>query len=129
MNGQTADYVKQAIEEAGGKWNNGYYYTALCKAPKKDKRLTTEEMRQWGPILRKEIDLLKPPIIVALGTEIARFLLPDLKGPITELAGKVYYSKDLDANIVVGINPGMIWVDSSKQDLLQVVFEVVQDLM
>lgn len=129
MNGSNADYVKQAIEEAGGKWNNGFYYTALCKVPKREKRLTGEEQRTWLPLLRKEIEVLQPPVIIACGTEIARLLIPDLKGPITDLAGKVVYNKELDANIVVGINPGMIWIDPAKADILQKVFETALELI
>lgn len=128
MNGSNADYIKAAIEEAGGKWNKGYYYTALAKVPKSDKKLTAEELRNWKPLLDKEIEIMRPPIIVAMGSEIARLLIPDLKGPITELAGKVVYNKDLDANIVVGMTPGMIYVKPETADIMTKVFEVVREL-
>lgn len=129
MHGSNADYIKHAIDEAGGKWNAGFYYTALCKVPKKDKKLTGEEMRNWMPILKKEIEILQPPVIVACGSEIARLLIPDLKGAITELAGKVVYNKELDCNIVVGITPGMLWVDPSKAPILTKVFETALELI
>ncbi len=128
MNGSNADYVREAVEETGGKWNKGFYYTALCKVPKKDKRLTTKEISDWKPLLMKEIEIIQPPIIIALGSETARMLVPDLKGPIKELAGKVVYNKELDANIVIGINPGMIYVDESSMELLVKTFDTVREL-
>ena len=129
MNGSNAEYIKQAIADAGGKWNDGFYYTALCKVPKKDRKISGEELRNWLPILHKEIEILNPPVIIACGSEIARMLVPDMKGPITEMAGKVVYNKDLDANIVIGITPGMIWIDPSKQELMTKVFETALDLL
>lgn len=129
MHGSNADYIKAAIEEAGGKWNNGFYYTSMVKVPKKDKKISGEEQRAWLPILEKEIEILQPPVIIACGSEVARWLIPDMKGPITELAGKVVYNKALDANIVVGINPGMVWVDPTKAETLQRVFEVALELL
>lgn len=128
MNGSNADYVREAVEETGGKWNKGFYYTALVKVPKKDKRLTTKEISDWKPLLMKEIEIIQPPIIIALGSETARMLVPDLKGPIKELAGKVVYNKELDANIVIGINPGMIYVDESSMELLVKTFDTVREL-
>jgi len=129
MNGSNADYIKRSIEEAGLKWNNGFYYTTLCKVPKKEKRLTSEEMRAWAPILRKELDILNPAIIVCLGSEISRHMVPDLKGSIMELAGTVVYDRENDANIVLGISPGMIWVDPSKSELMDKTFETVAELL
>jgi DNA polymerase-3 subunit alpha len=129
MEGSNADYVKKAIEDAGGSWKSGFYYTALVKVPKSEKKLTAEEVRNWLPLLRKEIAILQPPVIIAAGSEIARILLPDLKGPIKDLAGKVVYSKELDANVVVAINPGMIWMDPSTADILQHAFEQALQLL
>lgn len=129
MEGDTAGYIKEAIAEAGGKWNNGYYYTTLCKAPKKDKKLSAEELRNWMPILKKEIEVIQPPIIVAMGPEVARMLVSDIKGPWSDYAGKVIYNKELDANVVMGITPGMIYIDASKTEVLNKVFEVTEELM
>lgn len=129
MEGDMATYVKDAITEAGGKWNQGYYYTTLCKAPKKGQRLSAEEVRNWMPILKKELEIIQPPVIVALGPEVARMFVPDMKGPWSDYAGKVVYNKELDANVVLGITPGAIWVDSSKADVMKKVFEVTEELI
>jgi len=64
------------------------------------------------------MDLLKPPVIVALGSVVARDMCPDERGGIQELNGKVIYNKTRDASIVVAISPGMIYHDPSKQTLL-----------
>jgi DNA polymerase-3 subunit alpha len=77
----------------------------------------------------EEIAAVKPPLIVACGSEIARVLLPDLTGPVADSVGKVVYSKELDANILVGLTPGMIYVDPSKMELLVKAFQQALELM
>lgn len=129
MEGQTADFVKRAMDAAGLKWNSGFYYTALTKVPTKGKVFTAAERAAWVAILQKEIEIINPPLIIALGGDVARLLLPGIKGGIMELANKVVYSKDLDANILIGINPAMVWIDPGKLDILQEVFETAANLM
>jgi DNA polymerase-3 subunit alpha len=103
------------------------YYTALIKRPKEGKQVSAKEIDIYLPYLKEEIALLKPPVIVLLGSITVRHFLPDLKGKASESAGKVVYNKELDANLVVGFNPGEIWHDPDKQVLLNEVFRVVSE--
>lgn len=105
------------------------YWTGLIKRPKADKQVLPEEIAIYKPYLEKEIEILKPPIIVLLGSATVRYFLPDFKGKASEMAGKVVYDKDRDANLVIGFNPGEIYHDSSKQTLMEDVFLSVMDLL
>ncbi|TDW20529.1 DNA polymerase-3 subunit alpha [Rhizobium azibense] len=105
------------------------YWTALLKRPKSGKQVSPEEIRMYWPYLEREIDILKPPIIVLLGTAAVRHFMPDFKGKTSDVAGKVVYHKDLDANLVIGFNPGEIYYAPEKQDLMEEVFASVVDLL
>lgn len=105
------------------------YYTALIKRPKAGKQVVPKEIELYLPYLLEEIKILQPTVIVLLGSMTARHFLPDLKGKASESAGKIVYSKELDANLVIGFNPGEIWHDPDKQLLLNDVFKSVAELV
>src|SRR5690606_7653234 len=106
LEGQAGLVLKEAIKDAGLSVAKGYF-TSLVKAPKSD-RLTPAQIGACSPWLEKEIELVQPSVIVCMGGNVSRHFAPDLKGGIEELAGRVIYDKKRDANIVLGINPGML---------------------
>lgn len=105
------------------------YWTALIKRPKRDKQVTPEETAIYLPYLMREIEILKPTVIVLIGSIAVRTFLPDLKGKASDSAGKVVYSKEMDANIVIGFNPGEIYFSPEKQANMNDVFASVASLI
>ncbi len=71
--------------------------------------------------------MLKPPVILALGSTAIRHLVPDAKGNWQELAGKSVFSAKLDATIIMGFNPQMIYHDPDRQDQLNDIVRKVAD--
>jgi DNA polymerase-3 subunit alpha len=130
LEGDTAGYLKAALKDAGLSPNDGYY-TALVKAvrPKTQKVLTTEQINGCSDYLRREIELLKPPVIIPMGAAAIKFFLPSIKGNPSDLIGKVVYDPKLDASIVFGVNPGQVFHDPSKIALLQNVAAKIADLI
>jgi DNA polymerase III subunit alpha len=118
-----AALLENELEKADG------YYTALIKRPKEGKQVSAKEIDKFLPYLKVELDLLKPPVIVMCGSQVVRHFIPDLKGKASEHAGKVVYHKELDANLVIGFNPGEIYHDPDKQELLNDVFKSVAELV
>jgi len=121
----------QATSEAFGECGfsvKDLYVTALLKRPKGGKTIDPDEIALYAPYLQEEIDLLKPPIIISLGSTISRWFFPDLKGKIAEHAGKVMYHKALDANVVIGFSPGEIYFAPEKQAALNEVFLAAMSL-
>jgi DNA polymerase-3 subunit alpha len=117
-----------ALAEAG--LNRGdAYWTALIKRPKSGKQVSAQEIEAYLPYLRMEIDLIKPPVIVLMGSAIVRHFMPDLKGKASDAAGKIVYNKELDANMIIGFNPGEIFYDPDKQIPLNEVFAQVATLI
>lgn len=123
------DSLTQAIEAAGLSLED-CYITTLFKAAKPDpsQPLSSQQFNSCKEFLKREIALLKPAVIVALGNAVARYFVPSLEGGILDNEGQVHYDPELDASIVIGITPGMIYFDPAKQNLLDAVFDEVASL-
>ena len=83
----------------------------------------------YSPYLEQEIDLLRPPVIVLLGSNVTRHFIPDFKGKASDQAGKVVYSDKYDCNLVIAFSPGEIFHDSEKQSNMNDVFIRVAELL
>jgi DNA polymerase-3 subunit alpha len=105
------------------------YWTSVVKRPKSGKQVTAEQVAAYKPYLLREIEMLKPTVIVLLGSQAVRSLLPNFKGKASESAGEVIYFNDLDANVVLGFNPGEVYFDPTKQDQMNKIFNVAKELI
>ena len=130
LEGDSGIAVKMALKEVGLSVNDGYF-TSLVRSPKEKsaKSLTNEQIIGCSEFLNREIEALKPPVIIAMGSNAVRHFAPGVKGTPAELAGKVIYREDLDASVIFGINPGSIFFDASKvvhvQDAVRKLSELV----
>lgn len=126
--GKTAAPILEALESHGLARADAYW-TALLKRPKSGKQVSPEEIELYEPYFKDELQFLQPPVIVLLGTAAIRYFIPDFTGKASDSAGKVVYSKELDANLVIGFNVGEIYYQPEKQELLNNVFAPVIDLL
>ena len=127
--GDVGDAVKAGLKDAGLSPNDGYY-TSVVKSvkPKEQKTLTTEQVNGCSKFLAKEIEILKPAVIVAMGSNAIRYFAPSVKGAPAELVGKTIFLPELDASVVFGMNPSTIYFDPSKIKLLQQTCEKIAEL-
>lgn len=128
LEGDAAQYIKLAIKNAGLNVAEGYY-TTLVKAKKDDKFLTNAQINGCSEYLNRELELIKPAVIVALGASTIKRFVPGLKGGTAEVVGKTFYDPTLDATIVAGINAQQIGFDPAKQEVLDAVFAQVADVL
>lgn len=126
--GSSFGYITDALKEADLSRADGYW-TALLKRTKSGKIISQDEISAYAPYLARELDIIKPPVIVLMGSTIVRQFIPDFKGKASDSAGKVIYSAALDANIVIGFSPGEIYYDPDKQASLNEVFSKVSSLL
>ncbi|WP_425537644.1 DNA polymerase III subunit alpha [Phaeobacter gallaeciensis] len=122
------DAVLKAMD-AHGLQMADVYWTALVKRPKKGRMLTPEEIATYKGYLDREINILKPPVIVMMGSTTTRYFLSDFKGKASDMAGKVVYNNTLDTNLVIAFSPGEIYHDPDKQNNMNAVFAAVADLL
>lgn len=128
MRGDNGKFIKEAMSKAGLKTAD-IYMTSLIKARKpKEMDFENSMINGCSQFLKREIELLKPPVIVALGGKTIRHLVPDVKGGWEELCGKSHYDAKMDCTIVFGLNPAQIVFDDSKQALLDAVFAQVAEI-
>lgn len=128
MEGDAATYIKSAIKAAGLSPANGYF-TTLVKARKNEKFLSNAQVNNCTKFLAREIDLIKPAVIVALGSATVRHFLPGSKKSPAEMAGTAVFDSKLDASIVCGINAQQISFDESKLETLYEVFRKVAEIV
>ncbi len=128
MEGSAADVVKAAIRGANLAVAEGYF-TTLVKAKKNDKFLTNGQLNGCRKFIEQELELVKPSVIVALGSAAIKFLMPGIKGSTAELAGKTFFDPKLDATIVCGINPQQVHFDPSKAEILDATFSKVAEIL
>lgn len=128
--GKASETVKTAMKEAGLKPSDAYH-TALSKMgkPEGSKELPMQMVTDFAPLLDREINLLKPPVIVALGSQAARHLLPDLKGGWAEIANTSHYDPKRDCTIIVGCNPSMVFFDPDRINILVDAFNEARELI
>lgn len=126
--GDGGKILKAALEANGFKMGD-IYLTSLVKARKpKEMDFENSMINGCSGFLKREIEILNPPVIVALGSKTIRHLLPDVKGGWEELCGKTHYLPSHDTTIICGLNPMQIIFDESKQRLLDEVFAQVAEI-
>lgn len=128
LKGKGGDFLKHALKN-NGLTAGDMYYTTLVKSPKSDKFLSNGQINACTGYIKREIELLKPPVIVALGSAAQRYFAPGMKGGAIEHAGKVIYVPELDASLVCGINPMQCFFDPSKQNILDDIFAKVAEMV
>lgn len=71
----------------------------------KDRPPDLEEVQSCSPFLVRQIEIIKPKVIIALGNPSSQFLL-NTKIGVTKLRGKVYYYKSIP--VVVTYHPSYV---------------------
>lgn len=132
--GKAFEPVDEALAQAGLDVSDAYW-TALSKVPKKkgEKLYGIEVLDEFKPLLLAEIEALNPQVILVLGSNAAR-VFTSIKGGLLDHTGKVIYQKATDGlkndrNIVLGIAPGMVYFDASKQQQLNEAFQIVAEML
>jgi DNA polymerase-3 subunit alpha len=126
--GDAFQYVAGALVAAGMKTSIAYW-TGLVKKRKEGKVLSPSEIANYQPYFERELELLKPPLILTLGNAATRYFLPELKGDMQEHVGRTFWSEKHDAMILVGFNPAMIHFDPDKHGMLAELFVIARSIV
>jgi DNA polymerase len=87
--GRAGQKLTQIIEAIGLKRDDVYIANVIKCRPPENRNPEPDEVEQCEPFLFRQVDTIKPKVIVALGTFAARSLLKTME-PISRLRGRVY---------------------------------------
>ena len=87
--GRSGQKLTQIIEAIGLTREDVYIANVIKCRPPENRNPEPDEVEKCEPFLFRQIDLIKPKVIVALGTFAARSLLKT-DAPISRLRGRVY---------------------------------------
>jgi len=122
-------FVAPSLHAAGLKLDDLVWTYVMRRAKRKGERdFPKSEVLASTPFLKRDIEILRPPVIVLLGGLAVRTFFPDIKG-VAEHVGRKTYSAELDATVIIGFSPTQIYHDPAKADQLQKIFEEAQNLV
>lgn len=102
------------------------YVTNLVKVrPPENRDPRREEIDAWWPVLRAELDRIRPAVVVPLGAFASREIL-DTDAPISELRGETYAVEDYV--VVPTYHPAATFYDDSVKDDLEADLRTVAEL-
>ena len=87
--GRAGQKLTQIIEAIGLKRDDVYIANVIKCRPPENRNPEPDEVDRCEPFLFRQVDTIKPKVIVALGTFAARSLLKTMD-PISRLRGRVY---------------------------------------
>ena len=87
--GRAGQKLTQIIEAIGLKRDDVYIANVIKCRPPENRNPEPDEVAQCEPFLFRQVDTIKPKVIVALGTFAVRSLLKTMD-PISRLRGRVY---------------------------------------
>jgi DNA polymerase III subunit alpha len=123
------NYVEPAMRAVGLTLDDVIWTYVLRRPKRKGERdFPKDEVRSALPFLKREIEILKPPVVVLMGPTAIRSFFPDLKG-LAEHVGHKTYSAELDATVIIGFNPAQIYHDAEKIEPLKQIFTEAKNLV
>lgn len=122
--GRAGQLLTKIIEAMGLKRSDVYIANVVKCRPPENRNPEPDEISECRPFLEKQLDAIKPQIIVALGNHAAQTLLNTDKG-ITKIRGQFFYYKD-NIRLMPTYHPSYLLRNESKK---KEVWEDMQKVM
>ena len=121
--GAAGKFLNHLLELAGLD-RSGIYITNVVKCYLPDNKATEEQIEACTPYLDRQVELIKPKLIVALGSVAAKYLLSKFKLPYSSMGrlhGKFYRvrSLTLDFDLAVMYHPASALYNPSMRIILE----------
>ena len=124
--GRAGQLLTKIIEAIALKRDEVYIANVIKCRPPQNRNPEQDEVETCEPFLFQQIDLIKPKVIVALGTFAARTLLRTLD-PISRLRGRVYEYRG--AKLVPTFHPAYLLRNPSSKREVWEDMKLVRDLL
>ncbi len=106
--GRAGKYLNSKIEEIGLRREDVYITNVVKSRPPGNRKPTKEEMASCAPYLTKEIEIVRPKLIVCLGATALEGLLGKSL-PITKYRGRFFeYPYDRSIKVLLTYHPAYI---------------------
>ncbi|MBI5893542.1 MAG: uracil-DNA glycosylase [Deltaproteobacteria bacterium] len=122
--GRAGQLLTKIIEAMGLKRSDVYIANVVKCRPPENRNPEPDEISECRPFLEKQIDAIKPEIIVVLGNHAAQTLLNTASG-ITKIRGQFFYYKD-NIKVMPTFHPSYLLRNESKK---KEVWEDMQKVM
>jgi len=123
--GSAGQILNELLEKIELKRESVYITNILKDRPPANRDPQPEEITSYTPFLDRQIEIIQPKIIVALGRFAAHYLLNkfglgDKIQPITALQGKIFkaHSKHGEIQIIPFLHPASAIYDPRKKEIL-----------
>ena len=124
--GRAGQLLTKIIEAIDLKREDVYIANVIKCRPPQNRNPEQDEVETCEPFLFRQIDIIKPKVIVALGAFAARAMLRTLD-PISRLRGTVYHCRD--AKLIATFHPAYLLRNpASKRDVWEDM-KVVRELL
>lgn len=129
FSGKTHEELKGIMKEVGLQTRD-CVFTSLMKKVKPEDGFTNDDVNFYSEYLKKELDLMKPPVIITMGTHAMRAVDPrTAKSKPSELIGKSAFEAGLDATVIYGFNPARLHFNPEmRSDLVTVIEKAVDTI-
>ncbi|MBI5286698.1 MAG: uracil-DNA glycosylase [Deltaproteobacteria bacterium] len=111
--GRAGQLLTRIIEAIGFRRPDVYICNVVKCRPPENRNPEPDEIAACRPFLEKQLEVIKPKIIVALGNISAQTLLNTTSG-ITELRGKFYWYRE-DIKVMPTFHPSYLLRNESKK--------------
>ena len=89
--GRSGKLLEESLKEINLKREDVYITNIVKRRPPENRDPNPQEIEAYRPYLEKQLEIIKPKIIVSLGRFALNYFFPDLK--ITGAQGKIFYNK------------------------------------
>ncbi len=127
--GQFLDEVVTSVDFTRG---DVYITNILKHRPPHNRLPRRDEVKACTPYLERQIRIVKPKLIVALGNCSTKYLLSQLGKEyerVGEVRGKAFSGKlfDTDVEVVPTFHPAAVLYDRTKEETIREDFQLVRD--
>lgn len=127
---KTRGTVESAVKNAGMGMAE-LYYTTLFKTekPKFGEEMDLDMLKAYRELLKEEIKLMNPAVVILSGSLSIRAIFPDIKGGVEDLSGQDVYSVEEDRTYLFTVSTGLVYMKPELGEEIESAFERAAEMI
>lgn len=111
--GRSGDLLDKLLGDIGLSRDTVFIANTVKCRPPENRNPQADELEKCLPFLRAQIEIVKPQVIITLGTFASQFTVGS-DAPISRLRGQLFYLEDHDVFVVPTFHPAYVLRNRSK---------------